>query len=862
MEIRDYWFKNMKNLRTVLSLRVWLALSVVTLALGLSALPLDAATYYVRKDGRDSNAGTANTSGGAWLTVQKAANTMVAGDAVTVVTGDYNETVTETTSGSNGSPITFLASGTVTINRFVCSGAYVVVDGINVDGPDAASNGTGGMIDLAPTADKCQFKNMRLTGVAASYADGLGAISMDFPGPDDCVFTNLTIVDANYTIVEFYGKRNLFVNSTITGNAGWDVFRVIYSEDNIIRGTVINARSDYGAFVVRHPDFIQAFNDEGLPIQRLLVENNTWIGAGSGDDTQLGNITDDGNVGLLQDWTFRNNVFINIPRTMNLYAPNFKFYNNTFYRCGVDSGWIVIGGSSGAGSASGLVFTNNILFECGSGSNPYNGWYISDLPVAADYNLVIGTGAGTTKSGFSEPHGLNGVNPLFVNAAVNDFRLQAGSPAINAGVNLSSRFTTDMNGVMRGSTWDMGANEFAAGATNQPSVSLIATPPAITSGQSSTLTWTSVNVTNVTISSLGSVALNGSVNVTPSTTTSYTLTAAGPGGTATSSATVTVNLPTPAIVLTAPLNGTNYPTAPATVALSASVTANGTSITKVQFYNGAALLGEAVSSPYNFTWSNVTKGSFSLVARVVYGAGSTLDSTPVNISVGTPNSLVAAYSFDEGTGATVTDASGNGNTGAISGATWSTGKYGNALTFNGTTALVTIPDSAALDLSTGMTLEAWVNPTVVSSAWRDVIYKGDEYYFLEATSTQGQVPCAGGTLGNTGIQATYGTAALVPNTWTHLAATYDGTTLRLYVNGVQVSSAAVTGNIPTSAYPLQIGGDNLHGQFFAGQIDDVRVYNVARTPAQIQSDMNTRITVLPASGVPTPPGNLSISVGP
>src|SRR5262249_13185248 len=78
-----------------------------------------------------------------------------------------------------------------------------------------------------------------------------------------------------------------------------------------------------------------------------------------------------------------------------------------------------------------------------------------------------------------------------------------------------------------------------------------------------------------------------------------------------------------------------------------------------------------------------------------------------------------------------------------------------------------------------------------------------------------------------------------PNTWTHVAVTYDGTTIRLYVNGAQVSSVPKTGPIATSANPLQIGGDSLYGHHFQGTIDEVRVYSVARTPDQIPTDMNT-----------------------
>src|SRR5215210_615779 len=71
--------------------------------------------------------------------------------------------------------------------------------------------------------------------------------------------------------------------------------------------------------------------------------------------------------------------------------------------------------------------------------------------------------------------------------------------------------------------------------------------------------------------------------------------------------------------------------------------------------------------------------------------------------------LVAAYSFDAGSGSTVADVSGQGNTGSISGATWTTtAKTGSALSFDGVNDLVSIADSAALDLTIGMTLEAWV----------------------------------------------------------------------------------------------------------------------------------------------------------
>jgi hypothetical protein len=210
---------------------------------------------------------------------------------------------------------------------------------------------------------------------------------------------------------------------------------------------------------------------------------------------------------------------------------------------------------------------------------------------------------------------------------------------------------------------------------------------------------------------------------------------------------------------------------------------------------------------------------------------------------------VAAYSFNEGTGTTVADSSGNGNNGTIANAAWtSSGKYGNALVFNGSNALVTIADAASLHLTTAMTLEAWVNPSTVSSAWRDVIYKGNDNYYLEG-STPSSLPATGGTFGTTG-ENVYGTTALTANSWAHLAATYDGATLQLYVNGTQIASVARTGSLATSTNPLQIGGDSIYGQYFTGAVDEIRVYSVALTQAQIQSDMNTPVGPLtPAPAV-------------
>ena len=63
----------------------------------------------------------------------------------------------------------------------------------------------------------------------------------------------------------------------------------------------------------------------------------------------------------------------------------------------------------------------------------------------------------------------------------------------------------------------------------------------------------------------------------------------------------------------------------------------------------------------------------------------------------------------------------------------------------------------------------------------------------------------------------------------------------MFVNGVQVGSKTQTGTLATSSNPLNVGGDTFYNQYFAGRVDDVRIYNRALTLAEIQTDMNTPV---------------------
>jgi PKD repeat protein len=248
--------------------------------------------------------------------------------------------------------------------------------------------------------------------------------------------------------------------------------------------------------------------------------------------------------------------------------------------------------------------------------------------------------------------------------------------------------------------------------------------------------------------------------------------------------------------------------------------------------------GSSSTQP-NPTHAYLSTGTF--LARLTVSDGTDSTTSPaVTISVANSlTSLVAAYGFEEGSGDVVSDASGRGNWGNINDATWiSSGKFGKALEFDGISAFVTINDSPSLDLSSNLTLEAWVYPTDQSEGWQDIIFKEPDLYYLEGSSGDTGTPTTGGTYASGPL---FAPAPLPVNAWSHLAATYDGATLVLYVNGAPVASRPETGPIETSSSPLTIGGDALYGQYWKGRIDEVRLYNRALTPSEILADMNAPV---------------------
>ena len=220
--------------------------------------------------------------------------------------------------------------------------------------------------------------------------------------------------------------------------------------------------------------------------------------------------------------------------------------------------------------------------------------------------------------------------------------------------------------------------------------------------------------------------------------------------------------------------------------------------------------------------------------------------------------LVAAYGFNEGSGTVTYDQSSNQNHGALTnGVNWfNSGKFGKSLIFDGTNDMVIVPNSTSLNITSGLTMEAWVYPNAKLSGWDSILMKErtENLVYALYANTQGSNLPSGQISQNALTYEVQGGTRLQKNVWTHIATTYDGAILRLYQNGVLVRTMNLPGTIDPSSGDLIIGGSTIHSlQFFPGRIDEVRIYNRALNASEIQTDMQTPVDALPSSTLTNSP---------
>jgi prepilin-type N-terminal cleavage/methylation domain-containing protein len=198
---------------------------------------------------------------------------------------------------------------------------------------------------------------------------------------------------------------------------------------------------------------------------------------------------------------------------------------------------------------------------------------------------------------------------------------------------------------------------------------------------------------------------------------------------------------------------------------------------------------------------------------------------------------VAHWKLDETGGTTASDASGNGHHGTLvnmdPGSDWVSGKVGGALDFDGSNDYVDCDNQ--LSHLTDFSVTAWVNPSSVGTD-RQIVSKGYNgsitQWELKTTTGSGKVGFRHWAPGASGVQSNQ---KLTAGTWTHLAGTYDGTTWRLYWDGLLDAESLDGGPVETDQR-LLLGAVDINGspgQLWRGRLDDIRLYDRVLDSAEI-----------------------------
>lgn len=231
-------------------------------------------------------------------------------------------------------------------------------------------------------------------------------------------------------------------------------------------------------------------------------------------------------------------------------------------------------------------------------------------------------------------------------------------------------------------------------------------------------------------------------------------------------------------------------------------------------------LSNKISLPVYLASENVKESIFVTIGESAYA-----NYQPDQYTVG-------LWHFDEtdGTNTYIKDSSGYGNDGLPVGSTYiSDGKIGGAMTFSSSnTDYIAINNSSNLNPST-ITLEAWIKPKLTGNLY-NVINKGNNTGYRIQLGSDGIVQFI--DRGTTNLLSS--NTKVVPNQWSHIVATGDSTGLKIYINGVLDASKTTAYGGAVTESPLYIGRYGTNKYFFSGDIDEVRISNIARSADEIR----------------------------
>lgn len=218
---------------------------------------------------------------------------------------------------------------------------------------------------------------------------------------------------------------------------------------------------------------------------------------------------------------------------------------------------------------------------------------------------------------------------------------------------------------------------------------------------------------------------------------------------------------------------------------------------------------------------------------------------------GNAQGLVSYWKFDENTGTKAQDSSGYGNIGTINGATWTQGKIGSALQFDGVNDYVEGLDSPSLDMTDKITLIAWIKINTIDANPHSIAGKVSGYDFAVRGSNL-RFEIIPTDIDSTGIN-------LAANTWYHVAVTYDRSNVIFYKNGVELFRTAKSILLPNGNV-FRIGR-NQWNEYFNGIIDEVKIYNTTLSASEIEADyLSGTIDTTPPAVSSTNPQNNAVNV--
>jgi hypothetical protein len=204
-----------------------------------------------------------------------------------------------------------------------------------------------------------------------------------------------------------------------------------------------------------------------------------------------------------------------------------------------------------------------------------------------------------------------------------------------------------------------------------------------------------------------------------------------------------------------------------------------------------------------------------------------------------PGGLVGWWKLDEGSGVTVADSSGDNLNGTIVGnPAWVDGVADKALKLDGDGDYVDLGNDSSFNLTAQITVATWIKVEKFDCEWQAVVTKGDGSWRLQRNGTKSSLEfaCTGAFVPGALVGSLFGSASVNDGQWHHIAGTYDGSKICLYVDGrIDILSDA-DGSIEINNYNLLIGANaEKPDRNFNGSIDDVRIYSYALSDDEVKA---------------------------